>query len=46
MRFAVYNVRHCEGGAGIATVRMLINDVGPAEKMNARGGSVPLLSST
>ena len=31
---------------GIATVRMLINDVGSAEKMIARGGSMPLLSST
>ena len=30
----------------MATVRMLINDVGPAEKIIAHGGSMPLLSST
>ena len=31
---------------GIATVYMLINYVGPVEKMITRGGSMPLLSST
>ena len=41
LQFAVYNGRHC-----IITVRMLIHDVGPAEKIIARGGSMPLLSST
>ena len=30
----------------LITVRMLINDVGLAEKMVARGGSMLLLSST
>ena len=46
LRFAFYILRR----RGIATVRMLINDVGRSSGgkkcMNARGGSMPLLSST
>ena len=36
----------CWRGFCVGAVCMLINDVGPAEKMIARGGSMPPLSST